>query len=65
MLVSWIVYAAARLDESLETLWGEWYLKPKAQEDADIIAKARATAETCFDRLEDTLRDRPFLLGQE
>ena len=63
MIVRWILYAAGRLDEAMETLTKQWLFGiKKNQEDID---KAKAVTDLCFDRLEHVLKDRQYILGSE
>ncbi|KAK7113016.1 glutathione S-transferase GstA-like isoform X2 [Littorina saxatilis] len=61
----WIMYAAMRLDENMELLSQHWWLMPKEKENPEVTAQAKARCDLCFDRLENTLKDRPYILGQE
>eukprot|EP00916_Digyalum_oweni_P014483 GHVL01023746.1.p1 GENE.GHVL01023746.1~~GHVL01023746.1.p1 ORF type:complete len:224 (+),score=15.60 GHVL01023746.1:52-723(+) len=60
----WIQYASETLDGTLDTLTAQWWFGPPEQQDKQVITKAMATASTCLDKLEDTLENRSFLLGQ-
>ena len=65
MFISWITYASTRLDEALMILTKQWYLDPKDKQDQQVIAKAKADAELCFDSIEHVLKDRQYILGPE
>ena len=65
MFISWITYASTRLDEALMILTKQWYLDPKDKQDQQVIAKAKADAELCFDSIEHALKDRQYILGPE
>ena len=65
MFISWTMYAAARLDEVMESLTMQWFFTPKVKQDQQVIAKAKAVADLCFDRIEHALKDRQFILGSE
>ena len=64
MFVSWILYSVCRLDEALEVLGRQWWYGPKNISD-EVMAKYRAAAELCLDKVERTLQDQPFILGPE
>ena len=65
MFISWIMYAATRLDEAMEILTKQWYLDPKDKQDQQVIAKAKADADLCLDSIEHVLKDRQYILGPE
>ncbi|KAK7113014.1 glutathione S-transferase GstA-like [Littorina saxatilis] len=60
----WTLYGAIRLDEALERLW-EFWNGPKDKQDPDVFAKAKAVVDVGLVRMENTLKDRPYILGQE
>ncbi|KAK7113013.1 hypothetical protein V1264_012380 [Littorina saxatilis] len=61
----WTLYGAIRLDEALERLAWQWWLGPKDKQDPEAIAKAKAVVDVCLDRMENILKDKPYILGQE
>ena len=65
MFISWIMYAAARLDEAMGILVRQWYFNPKDKQDQQVIAKAKAEADLCLDSIEHVLKDRQYILGPE
>ena len=65
IIISWTIYAAARLDEVMGTLTTQWWFGPKDKQDQQVIAKAKAVADLCLDRIEHVLKDRQFILGSE
>ncbi|KAK7113017.1 glutathione S-transferase GstA-like [Littorina saxatilis] len=61
----WIQYSACRLDEVMETLTWQWWFGTPEQQNPEVIAKAKAVADICLDKVEKTLQDRPYILGPD